>query len=226
MGKIKDLTGQRFGRLTVIKINGRTKDKSVTWLCRCDCGNETIVVGQNLSNGNTKSCGCYHKEVLLNASKTHGMTHTKIYNIWADMKTRCTNKKEKNYKNYGGRGVKICDKWLSFNGFYDDMGKSFEQHNKKFPGKNTSLDRIDFNGNYEPSNCKWSTILEQANNKTTNVLVTIDGIKDTITNHCRRYNISDRTVFSRIYTGWDIEKALKIPVLNPLDNLKYHKNSL
>lgn len=217
MGKIKDLKGQKFNRLTVISISGRTKDNSVTWLCKCDCGKEVIVVGQNLSNGNSKSCGCFHNEITSKINKTHGKTKTHIYKVWLGIKRRCTYPNDISYGNYGGRGIKICDRWLTFELFYEDMHATFK--------KGLSIDRIDVNGNYELSNCKWATNTDQANNKRSNVFATVNGVTDTITNLSRLYNISDRTVFSRIYTGWPIEKAITTPVLNPLDNLKYIKNS-
>ena len=202
MGVIKDLTGKKFGRLLVISIHGRTKANSVTWLCECDCGNETIVVGQNLTSKNTISCGCVFNEKVKTMNKKHGKRQTKVYKIWHSMKARCTNKNNIGYADYGGRGIKIL--WKSFEDFNDDMADSYKE--------GLTIERINVDGNYEPSNCKWATVKEQSNNKRNSRKVTINGLTDTVTNLCREYNISDRTVYSRIYSGWDEVRAIITPV--------------
>lgn len=167
--KLIDLTGKTFGRLTVIERAESTKHGAARWRCKCDCGNEKIVIGDELRKGNTKSCGCYAKETaketalkyISGKNKTHGKTGTLIYKEWSGMKRRCFNAHDKSFCNYGGRGITVCDRWRdSFEAFYDDV--SILPH---FGEKGYSLDRIDNDGNYEPNNIRWATAKQQANNR-------------------------------------------------------------
>ena len=160
----KDLTGNTFGRLTVIKKCGLDSNGCFTWLCRCDCGNEIIASGANLRRGTTKSCGCYKIDMVT----LHKMTKTQFYHVWQGMRARCNNKNLKAYKHYGGRGIKVCERWKDFNNFMDDMYESYSKHINEYGERNTSIDRIDVNGNYEKSNCRWATWKEQNNNKRNN----------------------------------------------------------
>ncbi|MDR6555431.1 AP2 domain-containing protein [Paenibacillus qinlingensis] len=151
-----DLTGMTFGRLTVIKLT----DKRSTWLCKCICGEEKYILGNNLRRGLTKSCGCLRKENSSELHVTHGKTKIKRsseYNTWTNMIQRCTNPKYTSYIDYGGRGITVCKRWEDFETFFEDMGKK--------PTSNHSLDRTNVDGNYEPNNCKWATLEEQARNK-------------------------------------------------------------
>jgi hypothetical protein len=203
-----NLIDQKFGRLTVIKLHS-IKNRTTQWLCKCECGKKTTVSVGDLRSNHTKSCGCLHQEII-NQGKAHfkhGMEGTIFYSKWAGMKRRCLNKNDKKYFRYGGRGIIICDKWLNFNNFRDDMYQSYLEHYKQF-GKNTSIDRINVNGNYEPNNCKWSTQKEQTNNMRKNIFITFNGQTLTIKQWAEKLNIPNTTLWNRLNTlHWPIKKA-------------------
>lgn len=159
--KREDLTGRVFGRLTVVSYSHTHKTPSgqskASWLCQCECGNQLVVKSQPLKIGNTSSCGCLRNELTGNRSRTHGMTGTPTYETWRGMRERCERPDNHRYSSYGGRGIKVCDRWMnSFENFLADMGERPD---------GMTLDRIDVNGNYEPGNCKWATDAEQRMNK-------------------------------------------------------------
>jgi hypothetical protein len=204
MSQLIDLTGKKFGRLAVIQKENSEKGKSVKWLCQCECGNFVSVQGGSLKAGKTKSCGCYNREVATKLCKersTHNLSRTPFYIAWLNMKARCENTNKKEYKHYGGRGIKVCDKWKNFEIFYEDMYSSYK--------RGLTLDRIDVNGNYCKENCRWITIQEQSNNKRSNIMFTIEEHTDNLKNLCTIYNINYYTAYGRLLKGLPIERVLK-----------------
>ena len=203
MRKNFDLIDKKFGRLVVIKRMDNDEWGRLRWLCKCYCGKEKIIVGQSLRSGATKSCGCLQKEIVSIANTTHGQTRTKTYDVWHNMIQRCTNPKHKYYKHYGGRGIKVCKRWMKFENFLEDMGKIPEGY---------SIDRINNNKGYKKSNCKWSTKKEQSRNTRRNRSGTYGGKTQLLIEWSEETGIPYSTLWQRIYRlGWSIEKALTTP---------------
>lgn len=198
-----DLTGQRFGRLTVIEYVGTVNQKA-KWLCKCDCGNEKIVSTKCLRNGETKSCGCYHKDRASVANLTHGKTNSRLYITWNNIKNRCYRTSRKDYKNYGGRGITVCEEWRnSFQAFYEwAMANGYRE--------DLTIDRINVNGNYEPSNCRWVDLKTQANNTRRNHYITYKGETHTIAEWSDITGISIAALVHRIERGWSVEEMLTV----------------
>ena len=160
--KTLNLTGQKFGKLTVKKFVD-VKNENSRFLCKCKCGNEKIVYGNHLKTGNTQSCGCLKKENMSNL--IHGMLKTRFYKIWHGIKTRCLNKNHRSYKYYGGKGIGISDNWLNFEQFKKYMYRGYLKHSEKFGEKETTIDRIKNDRNYSKENCRWATWELQFSNK-------------------------------------------------------------
>lgn len=167
--KLIDLTGKRFGRWTVIKrVNNNVNNKQPRWLCACDCGAEREVLGVSIRKGSSQSCGCFFKDRMTAIKTKHGLRGHRLYSIWKNMLNRCNNPKHESYKDYGGRGIKVCEQWHSIEHFYSDLIDSYERHVREKGEIQTSLDRVNVDGNYELSNVKWSTQSEQNANKRIN----------------------------------------------------------
>lgn len=210
MAKYLDITGQKFGRLEVIKFAGYTKHKAVTWRCKCECGNEVVVRGDHLRYGRTSSCGCLRAETSAKRGKDnakHGMWNTRLYHCWQHMKQRCDGTgNEANRKRYHDRGIRVCDEW--YNSFETFMKWSLENGYQD----NLTLDRIDNNGNYEPSNCRWANAITQQNNVSTNKYLQYKGKTQTMAEMAREYGIKYSTLQTRLKRGWSIKRALETKV--------------
>lgn len=204
MSNFIDLSGQKFGRLTVIKFDKKietSNNRKYYWLCKCEYGNIVSINSANLKNGHTLSCGCLRLENCINATKKHLQTGSDLYYVWSQIKQRCNNPNNKRYKNYGARCIKFCNEWEDFTNFYNWAKENGYK-------KGLTIDRIDNNGNYEPLNCRWITNKEQQNNKRNNHLITYNNETLTVTQWAEKYNINVYTFRNRISKGWDIKKAL------------------
>ena len=165
MGRLIDLTGQKFGRLLVIERAGSDKSKNATWLCACDCGNCIIVCRPHLRRGATVSCGCHRKAQNITARITHGGRKERLYTVWANMHARCGHESRPDYKHYGGRGITVCAEWKNYGNFRSwALANGYDEN---APFGECTIDRIDVNGNYEPTNCRWVDMAEQSRNKRT-----------------------------------------------------------
>ena len=207
MGNYIDITGKKFNRLTAIKKIENPFSKKARWLCKCDCGNFTEVLGDNLRNGNVKSCGCLISDNNRKRA-THRKSNSRLYNIWRNMKARCNCKTNLRYKDYGARGISIYNEWKTFENFckwailngYKD---------------NLTIDRIDVNGNYEPSNCRWVSLSKQAYNKRDSLIITINGEQKCLAEICKEYNVKYTTIYRRITIGkMNIQEALAKSIKN------------
>ena len=205
MKKSNDITGMRFGKLTVLKNEKSDKHRNSMWLCECDCGNKIIALGKDLRSGKKHSCGC---DIKRKKPEYHGMSDTNLYRRWTDMRERCDNPKNENYSKYGAKGVKVCEEWEnSFLSFYNwSMENGFKEE--------LSIDRIDPFGNYCPENCRWATFETQINNKRGSVIMELNGEKKTFTQWCKLYSICPNTVRKRMKRGYTFIDALTSPSKN------------
>ena len=221
--KIK--VGDKFGRWTVISYAGKTDYGAKQWWCECECTPNKLhkVFATSLLTGRSKSCGCYSREFKHNLYSTHGMTKTRFYKLWGSAIRRCTDVKNKSYEKYGGRGITVCDRWMdSFENFRDDMYESYLEHVEKYGEKDTTLDRIDSNGNYCPENCRWATCKLQTRNRACNSYITYLGKTMCITEWAEYLGMSRNTIYHRKYKlkledpelllapPWKLSKLMKL----------------
>ena len=217
MGRFVDLTGQTFARLTVVAHAGKHRLGGHQWRCECECGEVRIVRTAQLNNGTHRSCGCLSREVARSvclkrfadgfrlpkgATITHGKSQTATYASWCSMRQRCENPTAAHWQDYGARGIKVCERWQSFENFLADMGER---------PSGMSIDRIDNDGNYEPSNCRWATKKQQARNRRSSVMVTVNGRRETLAALAERSLVGYMTLRNRIVKGWPPEKAMTTP---------------
>ena len=210
MPKFKDLTGMKFGMLTVIRRENNDNSRHVMYLCQCECSNMVIVRGDHLTSSKTRSCGCLFKKSLLNNKKNyrHGKYGSRIYHIWCAMKRRCNNPNAINYDRYGEKGITVCTEWTEFSNFYEwAINHGYAE--------NLTIDRIDTNEQYNPSNCRWVTYKKQNNNKRNNFFITFNEKTHTLHEWSEILNINYNTLWRRIKRdNWSIERAFTTPIHN------------
>lgn len=209
MGKRIDLTGQRFGRLVVESFAYADKDRHSMWNCKCDCGSKIVAKGSNLRGGRTQSCGCLHREIVTEQSRKHGKTNTRLHSIWQNMIDRTERKSNRQYKDYGGRGITVCKEWRDdFEAFYEwAMNHGYKD--------NLTIDRINNDRGYSPDNCRWSTRKQQGRNRRSNHLISYNGEIKTLTEWAEQLQVSCDLLRDRLKCGWTVEEALETPVGEP-----------
>ena len=202
--RFKNLTGQKFGRLTVVEYVGKYKCGATLWQCSCECGQTRVAAAVNLVKGSTKSCGCFRREIS-RASSTHHMCDTTEYASWVGLRSRCNSPSNPKFHRYGGRGITLCSEWESFETFFADMGPR--------PSPEHSLDRINNSLGYCKENCRWATPAEQSNNRECTVFITFNGEKNPLTYWAVETGISRHVLLQRVKKlGWSAERALTTPV--------------
>lgn len=206
MGKRIDLTGQRFGRLVVLDFFGYDHNRKALWNCQCDCGNQKVIRANELRCGKTHSCGCLHKQQLAERVTKHGGRGTRLFNIWKNMKSRCYNPKNEKFAIYGGRGITVCEEWISnYIAFRDwSLSHGYADH--------LTIDRIDNDKGYSPDNCRWATALQQARNKQHNHLIAYKNETKTLAEWAEKLCIDRRIISGRLKRGWSVEEAFETPV--------------
>jgi len=206
----KNLVGQRFGRLVVVEYARPGKrGAGATWLVRCDCGVERVVSAANLRRGCTQSCGCLNRdrtaEAIRKRCTRHGqakLKRTGTYSTWNSMKNRCDNPRAQDYYLYGARGISVCDRWRDFKNFYADMGEK---------PAGLTIERIDINGDYEPSNVRWATRAEQTRNTRSNRNLTVNNLTLCVTDWAIKVGVRRNLIYQRLNAGWEIERAIFTP---------------
>lgn len=202
MGRKVVLTGQTFNRLTVIEEDGRTPTGQVMWLCRCSCGTEKTIRSFDITSGQIQSCGCLRREVIAKQFSKHGKSGTRVYASWLHIINRCTNSKNKDFHHYGGRGIQVCERWRnSFTAFFMDVGEP--------PTPKHTIDRINVNGDYEPSNCRWITQKEQTRNMRRNHILTWKDKTQCISAWVEELDVPKSVFYDRIKRGDSVESIFQ-----------------
>lgn len=214
MAKLRDLTGQKFGRLKVIERSNSNKRGRALWLCECECGKIKVISGTNLISNHTQSCGC----LLMESRYKHGYEINgnvdRLYSIWRHMIERCYNENVESYKNYGGRGITVCEEWKN------DIESFRKWAIENGYAENLTLDRKENDKGYSPDNCRWADLSMQANNRRSNVLIEYNGETKTLMQWCRELGISFSTTQNRLNLGWSVERAFNEPVHTPESGVK------
>lgn len=214
MGKFIDLTGCKFGRLTVLSKGKARKrsDKGFThyWICECDCGNTVEVRGDDLKSGRTQGCGCYQRQRAKEYHTKHGMCGERIYWIWVDMKRRCKSQSRKCFDRYGGRGIAVCEEWKAFEPFYEwAIANGYRE--------DLTIDRIDNDSDYCPENCRWATQKEQCNNTSSNHRITYNGETHTLVEWAEILGLPKSVMYDRTRRGWSMERIVNTPMRRNVD---------
>ena len=204
---VKNKLGHKWGRWEVIAFAGYNKGRQSLWRCRCLCGTERIFSSGYITAVHRESCGCYNHELTAKRNKTHGSAGSPEYIVWCGMKERCTNPRQAAYRNYGGRGITVCERWLGPNGFAHFLA----DRGTRPTTKHTS-DRIDNDKGYGPENCRWATRGEQSRNRRGLQPVTYKGESMCVVDWAKRLGIKPDTLFMRLHRGWSVERAFETPV--------------
>ena len=221
-----DLTGQRYGYLTVLGLielrpiirNGKQSGNAHIWLCKCDCLREAKVSASALRRAQTRSCGCYSISLRKLRARKHGGRWLPEYGVWGDMRRRCYHTRSKQYPRYGGRGIVVCERWNDFAAFLADMGPR--------PSPEHTLDRIDNEGSYSPENCRWATPKQQANNRSSNRMITAFGKTQTLTQWADEMGMAKYILIHRLGYGMPVERALTQPIRKVSKRVRSHRQAL
>lgn len=214
--------GTRYGHFEVLKFDHREGKRGKNgqmryryfYECLCDCGNKFVTREDGIKSGHVRSCGCLQKETARSLKMKSGMSGTRFYCIWGNMKARCFNTTSFPEAHcYSLRGISMCDEWKDFQNFYNDMYPSYLKHVEEYGEKNTTIDRIDVDKSYCKENCKWSTLREQFNNKTDNHFVEYKGRRETVANWARELSVGYSALIARLRRGWTVERAFETPVI-------------
>lgn len=203
--------GHTYGRMTVVSSAGRNRHGNLLWLCRCSCGVEKVSLGCNLLSG-SPSCGCHKKEILTDRNTKHGLSGLAEYSIWLGMRQRCQNPDNRDYGSYGGRGIRVCQRWSRFENFISDMGRR--------PSPTHTLEREDNDGHYSPDNCVWADRKTQSRNKRNVPLYEFDGSKKSLAEWSELSGVHVNTLRKRLSKGWILQRAMSQPV-RPIKGVHY-----
>jgi len=203
--RVKNLVGLTLGRLTVTRFSHRNERSDQFWMCHCSCGKDKAINGSSLTSNRVLSCGCLRSENMVKRNvPTHGMSHSREYKSWRAIMDRCLNPNDKSWKDYGGRGIIVCQRWQeSFENFYADMGNK--------PTPKHSIERKNNDLGYDPSNCRWATVKEQNRNRRSNTRITHNGITLTLVEWEEKLGLNYNVLCQRLSAGWSVDRALKSP---------------